>query len=152
MARSQKQHTPPNNTYEIKAPKALVPLMQAFHVDDEKDASILIMEVVQIIWGQEGNAFEGLSKEELEGVSYLMKGINPRDTLETLYAAQIVASHMLGMRKLSASHPDDQRLGLKLLRFSNETMQKLSKKRHGGMHNITVNYNERGTNHANPRS
>jgi len=36
---------------------------------------------------------------------------------------------MLGMRKLSSSYLDDQRLGLKLLRFSNEAMQHLERKR-----------------------
>jgi hypothetical protein len=46
--------------------------------------------------------------------------------------------------KLSASYPDDQKLGLKLLRFSNEAMQQLEKKRNGGTQNITVNYNYHG--------
>ncbi len=75
-----------------------------------------------------------------------MKGINPRDNLETLYAAQIVASHMLGMRKLSASYPDDQKLGLKLLRFSNEAIQHLHKKRNGGTQTVKVydNYQSQG--------
>jgi len=51
---------------------------------------------------------------------------------------------MLGMRKLSSSYLDDQRLGLKLLRFSNEAMQHLERKRNGGTQNITVSYSYHG--------
>jgi len=73
-----------------------------------------------------------------------MRGIHPRDSLETLYAAQIVASHMLGMRKLSSSYHEDQKLGMRLLKFCNESMQQLDKKRNGGTQKITVNYNGQG--------
>jgi len=141
MARNQKRHIPPNDSYEITAPKALSPLMQAFHVDSEEKGHVLIKEAAKAL-----DAFSKreLSKEELEGIMSLMKGLNPQDSLETLYAAQIITSHMLGIRKLAASYPDDQKLGLKLLRFSNETMQQLNRKRSEGTKNITVNYSYQG--------
>lgn len=145
MAKGRKQHIPPPCGKEITAPKALTPLMQAFHVDSEKAAKALIQEAAHAIYGGATNPMsKEISKEELSGIALLMKGIKPRDTLETLYAAQIVASHMLGMRKLSDSFKDDQDMGLKLLRFSNEAMQQLDKKRNGGSQNITVNYNYSG--------
>lgn len=147
MAKSQKKHIPPNNTYEITVPKALVPLMNAFHIDTEEATYALIMEAAKTIFGYSdsgSSSKKDISKEELEGVFSLMKGLNPSDALETLYAAQIVASHMLGMRKLSASYPDDQKLGLKLLRFSNKAMKQLNRKRSEGTKNITVNYKYQG--------
>lgn len=146
MAKSQKRHIPPNNTYEITAPKALVPLMNAFHMDTEEATYALIMESAKTIFGysESGSSSQNISKEELDGVLSLMKGLNPLDALETLYAAQIVASHMLGIRKLSSSYSDDQKLGLKLLRFSNEAMKQLDKKHRGEATNITVNYNYQG--------
>jgi hypothetical protein len=152
MAKSEKRHTPPSS-FEVTAPKAIAPLMQAFHVDSEEVASSLILEAARAIYSQDDsgiNVFsrKDVSTEELDGITSLMKGLKPRDTLETLYAAQIVACHMLGMRKLSASYPDDQRLGLKLLRFSNEAMQQLERKRNGGSQNITVNYNYHGQGNA----
>ena len=166
MAKIQKKHVAPN---EITVSKALTPLMQAFHVDSEESANSLIKEAAKAIFGYDESglfSIEDISQEDLSGIASIMKGINPRDTLETLYAAQIVASHMLGMRKLSASYPEDQKLGLKLLRFSNEVMQKLDKKRNGGNQNITINHNYHGPgntlaqtviankegNHANSRS
>lgn len=147
MAKAQKTNIPPNgDAYEVTAPKALEPLMKAFHVDSEEAANALVMEAAKAIFGC-GDIFsrKEISEEELNGIASLMRGISPKDTLETLYAAQIVASHMLGMRKLSSSHFEDQRLGLNLLRFSNEAMQQLEKKRKGGTtQNFTFNYNYHG--------
>jgi len=149
MARSKKNGTPPS--HQVMAPKALSPIMQAFHVDSEEAAHALILEASKAIYGSKESEYDFLGPEdrvvtetELNGISSLMKGLSPKDSLESLYAAQIVASHMLGMRKLSSSYSDDQKLGLKLLKFCNEAMQQLDKKRNGGAQNITVNHNYNG--------
>lgn len=140
MAKDQKTVAPP--TKEIAAPQFLVPLMQAFHVDSDKVAKSLISEAARAIYGKEGyGGSREISKSELDGVVSLMRCINPRDSLETLYAAQIVVCHMLGMRKLADTYGDDQKLGLNLLRFSNEALVQLEKKRSGATQNIVVNYN-----------
>lgn len=136
MARSRKNRDFPR---EIQAPGSLVPLMQAFHVDSDNAAKSLIQTAVNAIYKK--SQYNPVSEEELEGVIALMRGISPKDTLETLYAAQIVACHMLGMRKLTEQFNEDERLGLNLLRFSSEAMQQLERKRSGGAQNIVVNYN-----------
>lgn len=135
MARSRKKGGSPQ---VIQAPSALVPLMQAFHVDSDEAAKCLIQQAANAIYKK--GQYDPVSREELEGITALMRGISPQDTLETLYAAQIVACHMLGMRKLTEQFPEDERLGLKLLQFSNEAMQQLDRKRNGGTQNIIVNY------------
>ena len=144
MAKSQKRTTPP--TFEVTPPQALVPLMQAFHVDSEEVAHALIIDAAKAITFSDDIVFgtKEPSEDEIESITSLMKGVNPRDTLETLYAAQIVASHILGMRKLASTYHEDQKLGLKMLKFSNEAMQQLEKKRGGGTQNITVNHNYSG--------
>ena len=147
MAKDQKTVAPPIK--EIAAPQALIPLMQAFHVDSDKVAKSLISEAATAIYGKEGIwRSRVISKAELDCVVSLMKCINPRDSLETLYAAQIVVCHMLGMRKLADSYGEDQKLGLNLLRFSNEAMVQLEKKRSGATQNIVVNYNHNGQGNA----
>lgn len=70
------------------------------------------------------------------------------DSLETLFASQIVVGHLLGMKKLSEGCPDDQRIGLNLLRFSSEAMQMLIKKQTGATQNIVVNYSYNGQGNA----
>ncbi|CDZ80199.1 hypothetical protein BN1013_00705 [Candidatus Rubidus massiliensis] len=142
MAKYEKKEIPPIQR-QITVPQTLEPLMQAFHVDSEEAIKTLVINAANAIYGSNELGFgkKSISSEEIDGIVSLIKGINPKDALETLYAAQIIAAHMLGMRKLSSIFQDDQKLGLKLLRFSNEAMQHLQKKRDGGLQNITVNYN-----------
>jgi hypothetical protein len=133
----------------IEIPKKLAPLVKAFSTD-EKSAKLLISEAASAI-GKTGNLFgfckqEKISPEEMEGIIDMMKGIAPRDTLEMIYGAQIISSHLMGLRLLSCEFSADQMLGLKLLQFSNEAMGQLHKKRSGGVNqNITITYNHTGS-------
>lgn len=132
---------------EITIPKKLAPLIQAFSAD-ERSTRALIMEAAKTIYTTQesyGVSSCSISNDEIEGVIALMKGINPKDTIEMIYGAQIVTSHLLGIKLLASGFPDDQALGLKLLRFCNEAMGQLQKKRSGrSTQNITVNYNYNG--------
>lgn len=133
---------------EITIPKKLVPLFKAFSAQ-EQSAKLLIIEAVKSIYCKEeglyGFSDKEPSKGEIEGIIALMQGIAPRDTLEMIYAAQLIASHIMGLRLLSNKFPGDQALGLKLLRFSNEAMTNLQKKRAGGIsQNINITYNHDG--------
>ncbi len=141
MAKWQKQHNPlsKEGIHEVTLPNALAPLMQAFHADSNKKAKELILEALSIIYAVDnGERRVAISQTEVEGILSFMKAINPGDTLETLYAAQIVFSHTLGMRGLVSNYSDDKRLGMNLLRFSNEVMALLEKKRRHGSPNINV--------------
>lgn len=132
---------------EITIPKKLAPLVQAFSAD-EQSAKLLILEAAKSIYTNNdsfGISSSTISNEEIEGVIAIMKGIDPKDTIEMIYGAQIITSHLLGIKLLSNSFEGDRVLGLKLLRFSNEAMNQLQKKRSGGTtQNITVNYNYNG--------
>lgn len=146
MAKRVKTTCPPTS---ITPPKALVPLMQAFHVDSDKLAKSLISQAAEAIYGTTDCGTKvPISKDDLNSIASLMKGISPKDTVETLYAAQIVVSHILGLRKLASNFMEDQKLGLNMLRFSSESMQMLGRKRSGGTQNITVNYNYVGQDNA----
>lgn len=141
---------------EITIPKKLEPIVRAFFSDSPEVAKALIIQAAKAIYGSDEDEDElfnfrkkhVITPEELEGVCALMHGINPRDTLEALLAAQIVASHLLGLRKLAKGYAEDQRIGLNMLRFSSEAINQLQKKRSGSMQNITVNYNYNGTGPA----
>lgn len=144
MAKSQKE-LPSPSVFEINPPPSLIPIMQAFHVETEEAANALIQEAAMAI-APEGfmGRRENPSKSEIEIVASLMRGLKPQDSIETLYAAQVIVSHMVGMRKLASDYPDDQRIGLKMLKFSNEAIQQLDRKRIGRTQNIIVNYNRNG--------
>ena len=132
---------------EVTIPRKLAPLVKAFSVD-EQSARTLITEAAKAIYTTHesfGVSTCSISNEEIEGVITLMNGIDPKDTIEMIYGAQIITSHLLGIKLLSHNFATDQVLGLKLLRFCNEAMGHLQKKRVGGTNqNITVNYNYNG--------
>ena len=134
---------------EIAIPEKLAPLVKAFSADDQS-ARLLIIEAAKAISSaiptqDYGSSKRDISVDELEGIIALMKGIAPQDTLEIIYGAQIISSHLMGLRLLSYELSADQTLGLKLLRFSNEAMGQLQKKRSGGAsQNINITYNHTG--------
>lgn len=139
---------------KVAIPKKLEPIVRAFFVDSPETAKALIIQAIKAIYGSDEDrdlvsdfrkAKHQTTPEEVEGICSLMQGIKPTDMLEALFAAQIVASHMLGMRKLATGHPEDLHVGLKMIRFSNDAICQLQKKRNGSMQNITVNYNYAGS-------
>lgn len=144
--------TPPVNMREITIPKKLQPIVKAFYAESPEVAKSLILQASRAIYGVDSKedffsygSKQEITQDELEAVCELMQGLKPQDMLEALFASQIIVSHMLGMRKLAKIGPKDQHMGLKLLRFSNEALKQLLRKRSGGMQNITVNYNYSGT-------
>ena len=146
MAKDQKEAHPPAL---IQAPKAIAPIMEAFHVESDKVAKALVVEAARAIYGQDNYyGKHSFSKAELDGVVSLIRSIKPMDSLETLFASQIVVGHLLGMKKLSDSCSEDQKIGLNLLRFSSEAMQMLIKKQTGATQNIVVNYSYNGQGNA----
>ena len=146
MAKDEKSTSPPSL---IQAPKSLAPIMEAFHVESDEVAKSLVLDAAKAIYGHDDfDMRRTISKNELEGIISLIRSIQPKDSLETLFAAQIVVGHILGMRRLSKDFIDDQRLGLNLLRFSSEAMQMLIKKRSGATRNIIVNYSYNGQGNA----
>jgi hypothetical protein len=138
---------------EITIPKKLDPIVRAFFSDSPRAAKNLVIQAAKAIYGAEEERDlldysmkkqHVITNEDIEDICAFMQGIKPIDMLEAIIAAQIVVTHMLGMRKLATGHSIDQHLGLKMLRFSVDAMQQLQKKRCGGLQNITVNYNYNG--------
>lgn len=142
----------------IAIPKKLEPIVQAFFAESPQAAKKLVIQAAKAIYGSEEarnpfdmiTRFRPISDEQLEDICVLIQGIKPNDVLEAITASQIVVTHLLGMRKLASNFPEDQKLGLKMLKFSNEATVHLQKKRSGGMQNVTVNYNYNGTQPAIP--
>ncbi len=137
---------------EISIPTKLEPIVQAFFAESPQVAKKLVIKAVEAIYGAERERkeydfttrFRPITDEQIEEVCALMHGIKPIDVLEALIGAQVIVSHLLGMRKLANGCDEDQRLGLKMLQFSSESIARLQKKRCGGMQNITINYNHNG--------
>lgn len=129
MAQSQKMPKSP-----LVVPSSIANLIEAFSTDSEMSAKSLIVQTAAAIYfdNDSDSCVKPLSKDEIDQVYGLMKGIKPANALESIYAAQIVAGHMLGMQKLAQIFQDDQKLGLKLLHLSNDALERLRKIRFNG--------------------
>ena len=139
---------------DITIPKKLNPIVQAFFAESPQAAKQLIIQAAKAIYGSEEEKCPydivfttpiRITNEHLEEICAFMQGIKPNDVIEAIIAAQIVVTHMLGMRKLAKGATEDQRLGLKMLKFSGEAMGRLHKKRCGGVQNINIHYHGHGT-------
>lgn len=126
----------------INIPSSIEMLIKVFSMECEYNAKALIILASDAIYSEKHKDSKTdpkpISKQDVDAVYALINGIKPVGTLESLYAAQIVVGHMLGMRKLNQSCEDDQRLGLRLLRLSNDAMTCLEKTRNDGHHNINL--------------
>lgn len=148
---------------EIKIPEKLEPIIEAFCAHSPKTAKALILQAAKTIYGSDDDADEcetlfrrehDITPDELDDICVMMQELRPTDMLEALSAAQILVTHLLGLRKLAKCHIDDQRMGLQLLKFSSVSMALLHRKRTGSLQNIVVNYNNTGhalTQITNPR-
>lgn len=143
----------------ITIPKKLDPIVQAFFAESPKAAKKLVIQAAKAIYGAEEERDHltysmkrqhVITNEDIEDICAFMQGIKPVDILEAIIAAQITVTHMLGMRKFASGITEDQRLGLKLIQFSSDSMCKLQKKRSGGMQSITINHNYNGTQQVIP--
>lgn len=143
MAQSQNLISP--HQQDVAIPKAITPIVEAFMVDSEELARGLLNQAVNAIYYIKRDVYSfdddstPITKKEIDEVFALMKAINPKDIIEALHGAQIIVGHLLGMRKLSQSSRDDQRLGIKLLRLSSDALEKLERKR-SDHKNINVTY------------
>lgn len=132
----------------ITIPKKLESIVAAFFAESPQVVKKLVIQAAKAIYGSEEEKgrydFETkyipITSKELEDICSFMQGIKPNDVLEAIIAAQIVVTHMLGMRKLSKGSIEDQRLGLKMLQFSGDAMCRLQKKRCGAVQNINIHY------------
>jgi hypothetical protein len=117
---------------EITIPQKIEPIIKAFFADSPTTAKGFIIQAAKAIYSYDQDDDIGsykkthiLSTEELEGVCCLVRGIKPQDMLEALLAAQIVVGHLIGLRRLANRYSEDQRFGLKMLKFSNDAINRL---------------------------
>lgn len=84
-----------------------------------------------------------------DGILAMHQGIEPKDTIESLLAAQMVATHNMAMEyskraMVSGQHPDDVNANInrvtKLMRTFTAQVEALNKYRTGGKQTIQVQY------------
>lgn len=126
MAQAQITTIPPN----ISIPPALKLFMDGFTIQSEREAVRLFKQAVESV-----ACNINITDKNLRDGYNLFRTIMPQDEIELLWCAQLVFSHLLGLHCLSLAHPRDKRIGLKLLKTSDDTVSRIYKKRNGSLLN-----------------
>ena len=80
------------------------------------------------------------SDEELDAVIVLIRGIQPKDTIETILAAQFVALHLQGTANMAQENYNIMGQAIQMVRLSHQSLNMLQQYR-GKSQTINVNYN-----------
>jgi hypothetical protein len=106
-------------------------LIDISSVKSEEEARFLFEQAILSIYQDNGFAMNAVLRHNIDSGFALIRSIDPQDDVEKVYTAQIVLGQILGMHKLSQPYKTDQRIGIQLLKLSNESMQRICEKRHG---------------------
>lgn len=120
------------------ASKQMTLLAQAIQTDDPKAVKLLIQRAFDAVnTTGDMHFFEtGVVDAEMDAIISLIKGVNPKDGVETVLACQFISSHLQGTHQLAK---DNISHGMMLIRLSHQSLEMLQKYRNKGS-NINVNY------------
>lgn len=119
--------------------KQITLLTQAIQSDDTESARLLVQRAFDVIntTGQFCRfGDERIDDAEIDAITALIIGVNPKDTVEMVLACQFISTHLQGTLHLSR---DNTSHGMMLMRLSHQALDMLQKYRNKGS-NINVNY------------
>jgi len=129
-------------TKAITVPTQISLLMEAINCENPDAAQLLVKQAMLMSfnssnhWPKE-NAWDD---KDLNAIVDLIRGINPKDTVESILASQIVALHMKSMKTMSHDNYNTMGSAMTMLRLSHQALNMLQQYR-GKSQTINVNYN-----------
>jgi hypothetical protein len=124
---------------------AILKLNDTFGTETSESAFLLLSQVAQVASASHGGVDETVTNQMVS----LLNGIKPRDNVEAMLAAQMVATHKLAMDCASSAHQKDQPIKFadmrinqmtKLTRSFTTQMAALDKYRGKGQQKMTVEH------------
>lgn len=125
-------------TKNITTSNSISLLAEAFNCESNESARMLIIRAMDMIY--EKGTHPAWSNNDLDSVITLVRGMNPKDTVEAMLAAQFVALHLQSMATLSKTYINAKGQGMMLMRLSHQALDMLQRYRGKGQ-TINVNYN-----------
>lgn len=127
---------------EVALPNQISLLMEAINCDNQNAARLLVKRAMLVSfnishhWPKE----TAWSDDDLDAVMSLIRGIKPKNTIESILAAQIVSLHLKGMEVMSHDNYNIMGQAMMMLRLSHQAFNVLQQYR-GKSQTINVNYN-----------
>lgn len=128
-------------TKQIALPQQLDLLVQAIHCDNPEAAKLLVTRAMNSVYAQQ--SWKGRLEYDdagCEAVIALIRGINPKDTVESILAAQFVALHLQATANIANENYNIMGQNLQMMRLSHQALNMLQQYR-GKSQTINVNYN-----------
>ena len=124
----------------IALPSQISLLVEAFKCDNEDAARLLVKRAMAAVYPHRSWQSNDKADEELDAVIILIRGINPKDTIETILAAQFVALHLQGTANMAQENYNIMGQAIQMIRLSHQSLNMLQQYR-GKSQTINVNYN-----------
>jgi hypothetical protein len=124
----------------VALPSQISLLVEAFKCDNEDAARLLVKRAMDAVYPHKTWQSNDRSDEELDAVIVLIRGIKPKDTIETILAAQFVALHLQGTANMAQENYNIMGQAIQMIRLSHQSLNMLQQYR-GKSQTINVNYN-----------
>jgi hypothetical protein len=117
-------------------------LSQAIKCENKDAIQLVISRAMDIIYEKNGefSLKNSWDVKDLDDVIELIRGINPKDTVEMMLAAQFIALHLQSMATMGKPYINARGQGMMLMRLSHQALDMLQRYRGKGQ-TINVNYN-----------
>lgn len=127
-------------TNTLVLPKQMDLLVQAINCDNTDAAKLLVKRAMKSVYSNRSWQGSDFKEEDTEAVIALIRGINPKDTVESILAAQFVALHLQATSNVADENYNTMGYNLQMLRLSHQALNMLQQYR-GKSQTINVNYN-----------
>jgi len=125
-------------TKKVAVSNSISLLGEAFNCENNDAVQLIISRAMEMIYEKGINI--AWSNKDLDGVITLIRGINPKDTVEVMLATQFVALHLQSMSTMAKTYINAKGQGMMLMRLSHQALDMLQRYRGKGQ-TINVNYN-----------
>ncbi|MFA5999317.1 MAG: hypothetical protein WC747_04835 [Candidatus Babeliales bacterium] len=129
-------------TNAVTVPTQISLLMEAVQ-SDSADATRLLVKKAMLMSFDSSNKWPretAWNDNDLDAIVSLIRGIKPKDTIETMLAAQFVSLHIKSMETMSKDNYNTMGAAMMMVRLSHQALNMLQQYR-GKSQTINVNYN-----------
>jgi hypothetical protein len=126
----------------VVVPKSITLLVEAINCDNPDAARLLVHRAMLLTHRSSkcSSQESAWSEEDLDATVSLIRGIKPKDAVESILAAQFVALHLKGMETISEDNYNTMGQAMMMIRLSHQSLNTLQQYR-GKSQTINVNYN-----------
>ena len=125
-------------TKKVAVSNSISLLGEAFNCENNEAVELIISRAMDMVYEKGINI--AWSNKDLDGVIALIRGVNPKDTIEVMLATQFIALHLQSMTTMAKPYINAKGQGMMLMRLSHQALDMLQRYRGKGQ-TINVNYN-----------